>query len=52
MLASNRPPGEDGRLELLPRHRAAPIIPADPATQTYSARLCDPSRANLGAAWS
>src|SRR5262245_51071888 len=44
-----RPPGEDGRLELLPsRHWATPIFPADPANQTYSARRREPSRANLG----
>ena len=29
-------------------HRVTPIIPADPATQTYSVRLRDPSRATLG----
>ena len=33
-----RPPGEDGRLELLPsRHRATPIIPADPANHILGA---------------
>ncbi len=48
-----RPPGEDGRLELLPsRHRATPIIPAEPANQTYSARLREPNCDNLGGAWS
>ena len=30
---------------------ASPIILADPANQTYSERLREPSRANLGDAW-
>src|SRR5438034_2341923 len=48
-----RPSGEDGCRELLcGRHLVTPIFRADCANQTYSARLREPSRGNLGDAWS
>ena len=46
-------PAREGLFELLRgRHWATPIFRADPANQTYLARLREPSRANLGGAWS